>query len=135
MQDIYGTFKKRVAAGRKLAPDAVEKIAQGRVWTGADAAKRGLVDQIGTLDDARAFAREKAGMTGKAVVDVYPPEPSLVDILGSLGGVRAPLIRQALALTPGLAPAHRQALLQGIDQALPFAEDPIRAVAMVPSLR
>jgi len=135
MQDVYGTFKARVAAGRKLAPEAVEKIAQGRVWTGSDAAKRGLVDQLGTLQDALAFARDKAGMTGKVAVDVYPPEPTLLDILGSLGGVRAPLVSQAIGLMTGLAPAHRRALVQGVEQALRFAEDPIRAVAVLPSVR
>ena len=49
---INGVFVNRVATGRKMTFEQVDAIAQGRVWTGADALKLGLVDKIGGLDDA-----------------------------------------------------------------------------------
>lgn len=52
VEDIYTTFVNYVAEGRGLEPNFVDSIAQGRVWTGADALGIGLVDEIGTLEDA-----------------------------------------------------------------------------------
>lgn len=55
---IYLQFKQRVAEGRKKSIDYIDSIAQGRVWSGEDALRLGLVDRLGTLDDAvRAAAR------------------------------------------------------------------------------
>lgn len=56
VEDIYTTFVNYVAEGRGLEPDFVDSIAQGRVWTGADALEIGLVDEIGTLEDALHYA-------------------------------------------------------------------------------
>ena len=53
---IYKTFVNRVAAGRKMSFNQVDAIAQGRVWTGTDAIKNGLVDKLGNLDAAIAHA-------------------------------------------------------------------------------
>ena len=48
-EDIYGRFVANVAEGRDMTVEAVDAIAQGRVWTGAEALEIGLVDEIGTL--------------------------------------------------------------------------------------
>ena len=61
VDDIYNQFVSIVAEGRNLTFNAVDSIAQGRVWTGADALKIGLVDEIGTLEDAIAYAASMAG--------------------------------------------------------------------------
>ena len=58
----YDDFTKRVAEGRGLRQTYVDSIGQGRVWAGADAIEIGLVDQLGDLEDAIAFAAEKAGL-------------------------------------------------------------------------
>ena len=58
----YELFRKRVADGRKLSVDAVEEIAQGRVWLGNDALGIKLVDAIGSLDDAVKKAAQLAKM-------------------------------------------------------------------------
>ena len=55
VEDIYTTFVNYVAEGRGLEPDFVDSIAQGRVWTGADALEIGLVDEIGTLEEALQY--------------------------------------------------------------------------------
>jgi len=61
IETIYTSFVNYVAQGRDMTPEAVDEIAQGRVWTGADAIKIGLVDEIGTLEDAVKYAASLAG--------------------------------------------------------------------------
>ncbi|KAK9866048.1 hypothetical protein WJX84_010532 [Apatococcus fuscideae] len=62
---IYDGFVDLVATQRKMSHEDVLKIAQGRVWTGADALKRGLVDQLGGLQDAISLAKAEAGFSGE----------------------------------------------------------------------
>jgi len=69
---IYADFTGKVAMGRNMTQEQVHEIARGRVWTGADAAGIGLVDQLGGLDDAIALARRKAGLPDTAPVRGYP---------------------------------------------------------------
>ncbi|MEO5961496.1 MAG: signal peptide peptidase SppA [Opitutaceae bacterium] len=78
---IYGEFIGKVAEGRKLTREAVEEIAQGRVWSGAEALKLGLVDELGGLDAAIAFAAQKAGLgTGYRLVE-YPRKKELLEAI------------------------------------------------------
>jgi len=92
--ETYGLFLERVAEGRSLPVADVDAIAQGRVWTGRQAAERGLVDQLGGLYEAVALVRQKLGLDEDADVVLIPyPGPrslgeELSDILGSrLGGL------------------------------------------------
>jgi protease IV len=64
-----------VAAGRSMAVEAVHEVARGRIWTGADALERGLVDELGGLDHAAAVARHKSGLPEDAELVRYPPVP------------------------------------------------------------
>jgi protease-4 len=84
MLRIYDAFVGHVAEGRDMSTEAVDAVAQGRIWTGKQAASLGLVDELGGLDAALALAREKAGLeAGEATgVDFYPRPPSLMDFLG-----------------------------------------------------
>jgi len=59
----YELFVKRCAEGRKMKPEQIKAIAEGRVWTGEDALKIGLVDKIGGLNDAVKMAVAKAKLT------------------------------------------------------------------------
>ncbi|WP_295129016.1 signal peptide peptidase SppA [uncultured Chitinophaga sp.] len=68
---IYANFKGRVTEGRKLADVVVDSIAQGRVWTGIEAKKLGLVDRIGGLDDAIKCAAKMANVPAYSLVE-YP---------------------------------------------------------------
>jgi protease IV len=69
---IYADFTGKVADGRGLSRDQVQEIARGRVWTGADAAGIGLVDELGGLDTALAVARQKASLPQSAGVRLFP---------------------------------------------------------------
>ncbi len=68
---IYDTFISRVAAGRKMDKVKVDEIAQGRVWTGTMAKQLGLVDELGSLDDAIAYAA-KLVKTNDYRISLYP---------------------------------------------------------------
>jgi protease IV len=72
LDHIYADFTGKVAAGRGLSPDRVHELARGRVWTGADARERGLVDEIGGLDRAAAIARSRAGLPMSAPLRGFP---------------------------------------------------------------
>ena len=74
IEDIYDRFVANVAEGRALDAEYVDSVAQGRVWTGADALSLKLVDSIGTLDDAVRYAAECAGDPDLSqwTVDSYP---------------------------------------------------------------
>lgn len=70
----YQDFLERVAEAREMTPEQVDRIARGRVWSGADAHELGLVDQLGGLPEAIASAAEKAGVSDYRV---WYPEPEL----------------------------------------------------------
>ena len=70
--DTYQTFMTRVADGRKMDLEKVAEIARGRVYSGTKALELGLVDQIGTLDDAIEVAMEKAGIANDYKIVEYP---------------------------------------------------------------
>ena len=89
VNDIYDAFLKNVAEGRDMTTDAVDNIAQGRVWTGSDALKIGLVDEIGTLTDAFRYALTAAGIdeSESYSVDCLPKPQTLMEmLLESFGG-------------------------------------------------
>ncbi len=70
----YDDFTGRVAEGRGLRQTYVDSIGQGRVWAGADAIELGLVDQLGDMEDAIAYAAEKAGLGSDYKVTELPKE-------------------------------------------------------------
>ncbi len=73
---VYADFTGKVAAARGLSAEAIEAAARGRVWTGADARERGLVDAFGGLQDAAAQARALAGLSPDAPLRPLPtPKP------------------------------------------------------------
>ncbi len=85
---IYDDFTGKVAEGRGMSRDAVHAVAKGRVWTGADAHELGLVDTLGGFAEARAAARELAGLDVDAPVrfrDV-PRRRPLAGLTGLVGG-------------------------------------------------
>lgn len=87
IENIYDKFTTIVSEGRDLPKDRVDEIGQGRVWAGTDALGIGLVDEIGTLRDAIAYAAADAGLTEGAYRIAEYPEPMsefqmLMEMLG-----------------------------------------------------
>jgi len=85
---IYADFKEKVATGRNLPIATVDEIAKGRVWSGADAKEKGLVDQLGGVWDAGDTARKLAKMDMKQplVFKRYPREKGFFDAMNELFG-------------------------------------------------
>ncbi len=69
---IYGSFLGKVSESRKLPFEEVERIAQGRIWSGSDALELGLVDQLGGLGDAIAYVGNEVGLGDRPAVKELP---------------------------------------------------------------
>ena len=80
----YKLFVKRCADGRGMSVEAIEKIAEGRVWTGATAKEIGLVDELGGLDKALEIAAEKAGVEAYSIIN-YPSQSGFFSSLMNEG--------------------------------------------------
>jgi protease-4 len=81
MQGFYDNFVEKVATSRHTTPERIDAIAQGRVWTGAQARQRGLVDRLGGLDTAVAIAKERAKIPADEDVELvsYPGRRSFYE--------------------------------------------------------
>jgi protease-4 len=104
---FYNDFVQRVAQGRHLSVEAVEAVARGRIWTGADALDHGLVDELGGLRAAVRRAKVLAGLDedakvrlvgypGSSVWDLLRPQPSSQPAAASLPDALGALITQSL---------------------------------------
>ncbi|ESU23239.1 putative protease IV [Flavobacterium enshiense DK69] len=96
IETIYTTFLKRVSAGRKMTVEQVDAVAQGRVWTGADALKLGLVDKIGGMDAAIKHAATLAKIKEYRTEDFPEYEKTFEDLLRNLGGISMFQSKEAL---------------------------------------
>ena len=92
VENIYDKFVNIVAEGRELESDYVDSIAQGRVWAGSDALKIGLVDEIGTLEDAINYASSLVGDPDSSSLNVveYPKPMTSFEMLMEMLGQTSP---------------------------------------------
>ncbi|MFT3793462.1 signal peptide peptidase SppA [Flavobacterium sp.] len=126
VEHIYNTFVNRVAAGRKMNFAAVDSIAQGRVWSGSEALKIGLVDEIGGMDAAIAHAAKLAKIKEYRTEDFPEYEKNFRDFLSNMG---VPFVRSTADLLreeigeenyQTLEKIKRLTAKVGIQAALPF---------------
>jgi protease IV len=114
IRDFYDGFIQKVAASRKLPVERVDQLARGRVWTGAQARERGLVDALGGLDRAIALAKERAGIAADTEVDVvtYPARKTLAELLIEelTGSGSDRQLDALLSVASGLRTAERRAV-------------------------
>jgi protease-4 len=111
MQATYDTFVEKAADGRNTTPERIDKVGQGRVWTGRQAKEIGLVDELGGLERALAVAKQRAKLPPDSEVEVvvYPGRKSIYEIvknpfgssesttaLGAMLGFRDPRALQLL---------------------------------------
>ena len=118
----YDTFTKKVADGRKKSQSYIDSIGQGRVWSGTEALKRGLVDRLGNIDDAIASAAKKAKIKDFKIVN-YPdqvdPIKSLFD--NSADKVKAYFVKRELGDNFIYYEQMRSALnLSGVQARIPY---------------
>ena len=81
IDDIYRRFLETAAEARDMAPEDVHEIAQGSIWTGAQAKERKLVDEIGGLVDALSALRRQAELPEDIAVEHFPKSPSFIEQL------------------------------------------------------
>jgi protease-4 len=126
---IYTDFIQKVASGRRMTPERVHRYARGRVWTGEDAKKIGLVDELGGLNDAIAYAAKKAKITN--IIPRYWPEKKLEpmeELLNQLEELKEGQNTSSKVVTPKI-PANLQQYyntllklesMQGIQMRMPY---------------
>jgi protease IV len=115
MQNVYDQFIERTAAARHMAPEKVDEVAQGRVWTGEQAKQLGLVDELGGLYKAIDMAKQRARIPADEEVDlvVYPPHRSFYEVVADQ--LASPVGRMKSAYTADalmqlLGPRERKAM-------------------------
>lgn len=121
--NTYNDFTALVARTRGLRQSYVDSIGQGRVWTGADALELGLVDEMGGLDKAIAYAAKAANLTDYSLKD-YPKQKSLMDMLMS-GDMPEPYTKSLIKNKLGNNYKYFEAVeniskLDGVQALMPF---------------
>lgn len=95
----YADFITKAAQARKTTPEKIDAVGQGRVWTGAQALERGLIDRLGNLDDAVAAAIKRANLSGTTQARYIEREPGKVQsLLMSLSSSMLTPLAQALGV-------------------------------------
>ena len=129
MEVFYKDFVTKVAQGRKTTYEAVDRIAQGRIWSGEDALKLGLVDRLGGIHEAVAMAKEKAKLPADEPVRIviYPKPKSFFESLFQGAGNEMARARFLAAMPPELRQAYREYETLKPMAAQPFAAyEPVR---------
>ena len=122
----YELFISRCAEGRGVSGDEIKQVAEGRVWTGADALELGLVDVLGGLDDAIAIAAQKAELTDNYAIAEYPKQKdALTELLEQLTGedLSVSLLKWQLRNHPELSILNSQFSIlnmQGAQAIMPY---------------
>ncbi len=116
---VYRDFTQKVAEGRRMPVERVHELARGRVWTGADAAGNGLVDELGGMAAAAEIARVRAGLPASARLRVYPKLTPLDQLRPPESSESRPAAAAALGFSladafAGWGPAWRLAASAGL---------------------
>src|SRR5579864_3987607 len=113
---IYRDFTQKAAAGRRMPVERMHELARGRVWTGADAAANGLVDELGGMAAAAEIARRRAGLPPGAPARLYPRLSPLDQLRPPESSESRPAAAAALnfGFADGWGPAWRLAARAGL---------------------
>jgi protease-4 len=123
IDSVYYTFIRRVEKGRPLTFDEVDEIAQGRIWSGADAVELGLADKIGGLHDAIEIARNMAGLEDKYRIIELPKQQDPIEklIKDLTSSARLKALQRNLGINDEYIYIYQQIMQnQGIQARIPF---------------
>lgn len=125
VESVYTTFIGRVASGRKKTSAEVDSIGQGRVWTGVDALKIGLVDELGGLQDAIAYAVKKAGLEEYRIINLPKQKDPFEELMKELSGKSDETVKQILQKELGSSYQYIRMLqtfsgMKGIQARVPY---------------
>lgn len=126
---IYADFTQKVATGRKMPLSKVQDVAKGRVWTGADASARGLVDKLGGFWAATETAKKLAGISPETAIvfKKYPRQKSFFEALNEAFGGTSAMVRSFESLSVLMNSPPVRAVVAA-DRALPRGGVELRAV-------
>ncbi|MFO0678976.1 MAG: signal peptide peptidase SppA [Polyangiaceae bacterium] len=128
---FYDTFLDRVTKGRHMTREAVDAVAQGRVWTGQQAYAHKLVDRLGGMREALEEARRLSGLPYDAPVEEHPPVvKTLLDRALELGGFDRAMLATPLATLP---PQVREVVRSVAPLAVYKSDVPLTRLELVPS--
>ena len=118
----YALFVKRCADGRGMSVDAIKAIAEGRVWTGADALRLGLVDELGGLDRAIEIAGEMASLANYRVAEYPKKKDFMTQFMETLNSdIEARILSRRLGTSAVWYDALRRAQsMQGVQALMPY---------------
>jgi len=129
IEEIYHTFLSRVSSGRGISMEEADAIAQGRVWSGVDAKRIGLVDELGGLDEAIAAAAEMVELDAYGIKKYPKYKTGFEKIMEDFGGagarIKAKVIKEeigeeAYTILKEVQSAMKQ---KGIQARVPFVLD------------
>lgn len=129
IEETYQVFLERVAQGRNMSLAQVDSLAQGRVWSGADAVENGLVDSLGFLEDAIAEAAAMAGLESYALRKYPKYKSEFQQFMEDFGGARTKLVESFIQEEIGdrafrlLKDFKRFEEQQGIQARMPYTLD------------
>lgn len=125
----YREFIGLVAERRNTTPEKINEVAQGRVWTGAQAKERGLVDTLGGIDDAIKSAAQRAGLSDRYRLEYIEPEPrGLGRYLSLLFDRAAAALSTELGL-PGLSRREARNVRRDLELLFGARENPLAALS------
>lgn len=120
VEDGYKTFTTKAAEGRGMALEQLREYAGGRVWSGAQAHERGLVDVLGSFDDAVVMAATKAGLGDEYSVRFYPEKkPFIEQLLSDLGKAKVRVFNQYSIIQEYKEKIETLNQMQGVQALLP----------------
>ncbi len=113
MMSIYWAFVDKVAEGRGMSREAVDAIAQGRIWTGEQALDNGLVDKLGGYEDAMELLKKKAGISDNSSIKIvnYPKSKTFFEIISEMYAPQKLTLKEVLTDPEKLNPFGNEAFL------------------------
>ena len=123
VEQVYNTFVEKVAVGRNMSFAQIDSIAQGRVWTGKEAVKIGLVDELGSLDDAIAVAAKLAEIEDYKVRNYPSYKKDIKDMFkGPFASINASVLREEIGLENFMIYKKLKQIseIEGVQTRMPF---------------
>jgi protease-4 len=122
IENIYSTFTKHVSEGRKMTVAQIDSIGQGRVWSGVDAKRIGLVDEFGGLTDAIKEAAKLAKLKDFSIMELPEQKNTFEQLMETFSGDKSSVFlkNELGAAYPYFSYLSRMSRMQGIQALMPY---------------
>ncbi|MDO9256161.1 MAG: signal peptide peptidase SppA [Bacteroidales bacterium] len=122
IENIYSTFTKHVSEGRKMTVAQIDSIGQGRVWSGVDAKRIGLVDEFGGLTDAINEAAKLAKLKDFSTMELPEQKDTFEQLMETFSGDKSSVFlkNELGAAYPYFSYLSRMSRMQGIQALMPY---------------